>query len=213
MPAMAMNLVTIEQLSVLVGQTPRNIFLLTERGVLKKAVDDAGKQLKPIQYELMMVVRSYCDYLRELAKLDDQGATVYQQLRNKKIGAEAEKAVLDLKTYKNKLHRSQDVEYVMNTMMSTVRSRLLSIPSRITRVLMGKTVFQEIHDIIDAEIQLALRELSDYDPNAFSRANEDYLAQEQLERPPHSNGNTNHQETFETSESEESGPEIPEPVL
>jgi hypothetical protein len=173
---MALNHVTVEQLSVLFEQTPRNLFLLTEKGVLKRAVDSKGKQFKPPQYELISTVRAYCAYLREMARMDDQGATVYQQLRNKKIGAEAERAVLDLQVHKRKLHTSAQIEFVMTTMLTSIKSRLLSIPSRITRVLMGKTDFHDIYSIIDAEIELALRELSDYDPNAFVRAGEDPAA-------------------------------------
>jgi hypothetical protein len=108
--------------------------------------------------------------------MDDQGATVYQQLRNKKIGAEAERAVLDLQVHKKTLHKEADIEFMMTTMITSVKSRLLSIPSRITRVLMGKTDFHQIYSIIDTEIELALCELSDYNPNAFARASDDLAA-------------------------------------
>jgi hypothetical protein len=188
---MAVNYVTVEQLSVLTDQTPRNIHLLTEKGVLKRAADDQGKMLRPFQYELISNVRAYCVYLRELARMDDAGQTLYTQLRNKKMGAEAEKAILDLKLYKAQLHRGKDVEFIITTMFTSIKSRLLAIPSRVTRVLMGKTVFQEIYAIIYTEIELALRELSDYDPNAFHRAGEDQpLA-------PQPNGSSNHREDLD----------------
>jgi phage terminase Nu1 subunit (DNA packaging protein) len=190
---MAVQLVTIEQLSMLIDLSPRQIHRLAEQGTLKRAVDDQGKQVRPTSYELIPTVRAYCAYLREVARVDDVGHSTFQKLRNKKIGAEAEKAVLDLQLHKKKLHKDEDVQYVMTTMLTSVKSRLLSIPSRITRVLMGKTSFQEIYAIIDAEVELALRELSDYDPNAFARANDEYLSLTGQTPGPHPNGSANHQ--------------------
>jgi phage terminase Nu1 subunit (DNA packaging protein) len=186
------NHLTIEQLSVLIDQTPRTIHKLSERGVLKRAVDEHGKKVHPVRYDLIANVRAYCAYLREAARLDDIGQTLYQQLRNKKMGAEAEKAVIDLQLYKQKVHEGQHVAFVMTTIFTAVKQRMLSIPSRVTRVLMGKTDFQEIYAIINDEIEMALRELSEYDPSMFAAANEEYLAMTGANmQPSRPNGDSN----------------------
>ena len=117
-------------------------------------------------------VRAYRKYLREQARLDDASASAYQQLRNRKMEAQAEVAELKLKLYKRKLHRSEDVEFVM----TAIKSRLLAIPSRTSRLVLGKTNLQEVNALIYSEIELVLRELADYDPNSFEQANEEYLA-------------------------------------
>lgn len=197
---MAANHLGVEQLSLLLDLSPRHVARLTESGVLKRAVNAEGKVIKPLQYELISNNRSYIAYLREAARLDDAGQTLYTQLRNKKMGAEAEKATLDLKLYKQKLHKAEDIEFVLTTMFTSLKSRLLAIPSRVTRVLMGRTVFQEIYSIIYTEIELALRELSEYDPNAFARASEDHLAFSGAAAPSNGNGNGNHHQSDEDAE-------------
>jgi len=64
----------------------------------------------------------------------------------------------------------------MTNMLTATESRLLAIPSRVTRLLIGQTEFQKICDLIYGEIEMALKELSDYDPQKFEEANEEYLA-------------------------------------
>jgi hypothetical protein len=92
------------------------------------------------------------------------------------MAAEAEMAQLNLRIHKRELHRGKDVEFVLTTMITAAKSRLLSIPSRVTRLLIGKTDFSEIYALVMSEIELALRELSEYDPNAFVKENDQYLA-------------------------------------
>ena len=53
----------------------------------------------------------------------------------------------------------------MTAMVRAFRARVLAIPSRTTRQLIGKTDFHEIHGLLEAEIESALRELSEYDPS------------------------------------------------
>src|SRR5262249_49758909 len=73
-------------------------------------------------------------------------------------------------------HTSADIEFVMTTMLTAVKSRLLAIPARTTRLVIGKTDFTEIYSLLYSEIELALRELSEYNPQDFSERNEEYLA-------------------------------------
>jgi phage terminase Nu1 subunit (DNA packaging protein) len=193
MPA---NIATIEQLSVLFDITVRHIQRLTEQGVLIRAQDEEGKTIRG-RYELVRNVRGYCAYLREQARLDDTGQSVYTQLRNQKLASETEVAALKLKLYKRKLHRTEDVEFVMTTMLTALKARLLSIPSRITRLLIGKIQFQEIYDLIYREIELALRELAEYDPNSFEARNDEYLALAGAE-VQNGNGDAEHQPEEDT---------------
>jgi hypothetical protein len=57
-----------------------------------------------------------------------------------------------------------------------VRARLLAIPARITRLLIGKTDPNEIRDLLNAKIYGALNSLVAFDPAVFSEQNEEYLA-------------------------------------
>jgi phage terminase Nu1 subunit (DNA packaging protein) len=150
---MAANIATVERFSILFDITVRHINRLVEQGALVRAQDENGKTLRA-QFELVRNVRAYCAYLREQARIDDAGQTVYTQLRNQKIAAEAEVAALKLKLYKRKLHRTEDVEFIMTMMLTAVKSRLLAIPSRTTRLLIGRSNIQEIFGLLYGEHNL-----------------------------------------------------------
>src|SRR5215831_2531260 len=163
------------QLAKLLDVTPRHIQRLTNDGVLERARDVDGKELIG-RYELVANVRGYIRYLRTQARLDDASESKYVMLRNQKMAAESEQAELRLALMKNKLHRADDVEFILTNMFTAMKANLISIPARVTRLLIGQTKFQVIYDLLSAEINRALLELSQYDPAMFSRQNTAYLA-------------------------------------
>ena len=162
------------QLSRLFDITPRHISRLTADGVLVRARDVDGSELRG-RYELVANVRAYCKYLREAARLDDASESKYIQLRNQRMAAEGQMSELRLKLFKNELHRSEDVEFVMTNMLTAFKSRILAIPSRVSRLLVGLTDFQAIYEIVYTEIELALRELSNYNRKMFAQQSAAYL--------------------------------------
>jgi hypothetical protein len=163
------------QLAKLLDLTPRHIRRLVGDGVLQRARDVDGKELFQ-RYELVHNVRAYIQYLRTQARLDDASQSKWVLLRNQKMEADSETAVLKLNLFKNTLHRADDVEFILTNMFTALKSRLLAIPSRVTRLLIGQTSFQVIYDLVYGEIELALRELSAPTPQLFARQNVAYLA-------------------------------------
>jgi len=121
-------------------------------------------------------VIAYIQYLRFQARLDDASESKYVMLRNQRMAAESETAELKLAIFKKKLHRDDDVEFILTNMLTAMKSRLLAVPARTTRLVLGQTNFQVIYDLIMSEIELALRELADYSPAMFARQNSAYLA-------------------------------------
>jgi phage terminase Nu1 subunit (DNA packaging protein) len=166
------------QFAKLVGITPRHVRRLTDDGVLQKARDEDGKELRG-RYELAFNILAYCNYLRSKARLDDSGSQRYDQLRNEKMAADNRISQHKLHLLEGKLHRADDVEFSWTNILTAVKQRLLSIPSRVARQLKGQTSFRVIYDIIMAEIELALRELSTYKPNMFDAQSEAFLADEE----------------------------------
>jgi hypothetical protein len=178
---------TITQLAKLVRATPRWINKLTGDGVLQRAVDDDGKELRG-RYGAR-AIGDFCDYLRKQARLDDTTEIRYSALRNEKLSAENELTQLNLAERKGQLHNSDDVEFVMTQMLTAFKARTLAIPSRVSRLLIGRTNFREIFDIIMKEIELCLSELSGYDESKFEKENREYLASKgvdlsALDEPP-----------------------------
>jgi phage terminase Nu1 subunit (DNA packaging protein) len=166
------NLLDTSQLAKLVDVTPRWIKKLTQDGVLTRARDADGSELRG-RYNLL-AVRDYCRYLRSAARLDDASEARWQALRNEKMAAEGEMSRLRLQEYKGDLHHARDVEFIMNNMMTYFKQRVLSIPSRVARLCVGKN-FRQIYDLLAGEIELCLRELSGYDRSRFAAQRQEYL--------------------------------------
>jgi phage terminase Nu1 subunit (DNA packaging protein) len=165
------------QFAKLVGITPRHVNRLTADGVLVKARDEQGRELRN-RFELAHNILAYCNYLRTKARLDDVSENKYHQLRNEKMGAENQMVQLKLLVMKGKLHRSEDVEFHITNQLTHFKARVLAIPSKIARLLVGQTKFQVIYDIIMSEIELVLREFTGYDPRMFRQQSEAFLASE-----------------------------------
>jgi phage terminase Nu1 subunit (DNA packaging protein) len=188
MPAPTVNT---GQLATLFDISERHIQRLIVDGVLKRATDpDTGKELRG-RFDLVHNVRAYCKYLREQARLDDASESMYVRLRNQKMAADAEQAGLRLAMFKGRLHRTEDVEFVITNVFTAVKAALLAIPSRTTRQLIGKSDYQTIFNIQMKEIELALDELIEVNAAMFNARNEQYLSALYPEPagPIRSNGN------------------------
>ncbi len=177
---------TVTQLAKLIDVSPRYVQQLTRDGILQRATDEDGRELRG-RYNLWSV-RDYCRYLRTLARLDDASEQRYSALRNERMAADNELTQLNLAERKSQLHNSDDVEFVMTQMLTAFKARTLAIPSRVSRSLIGKKTFREIYDLLTREIELCLLELSGYDESKFETQNGEYLASKGVEDPSALNG-------------------------
>ncbi len=116
--------------------------------------------------------------------------TDYQRNRARRMSALADIEQLKLKRVRGEMHHGRDVEYLMTSMLTSVKSRLMALPSRVAASVVNKSV-GEAAETIRIEIYEALRELSEYDPAAFESANEEYLSSIGVASP---NGSSNGQE-------------------
>jgi hypothetical protein len=185
-PLMPANTMTTTQLAKLVRATPRWILKLTADGVLHRALDADGSELRG-RYHARSI-GDFCDYLRRQARIDDSSELRYTALRNERLAAENELTQFTLAERKGQLHNSDDVEFVMTQMLTAFKARTLAIPSRVSRSLIGKTNFREIFDLLMHEIELCLLELSGYDESKFENQNHEYLASKGIEDPSALNG-------------------------
>jgi phage terminase Nu1 subunit (DNA packaging protein) len=154
--------------------TPQHVRKLVGRGILMRARDVDGKELMG-RFELVANMHAYIKYLREQARLDDASENRYQQLRNEKMSSETAIAQLNLKERKGQVLRTRAVEFVMTNLITATKAHLLAIPSRVSRLLIGCDNFQVIYDLIYAEIETALRELSEWRPGMFAAQNAAWL--------------------------------------
>jgi phage terminase Nu1 subunit (DNA packaging protein) len=171
--------------------SPPRIRQLTSEGVLDRA---AGKDGKPLRgrYVLLALVNRYVSYQRKLimGRRSLNGADEYTVARTRRMNATATLEELKLKRLSGQLHHAEDVEFLLTSMITAARARLLSLPARCCHLLQGKTSLNEATQILTGEVEHALRELSEYDPKALAAANEQYLSQVGVARPEgQANGN------------------------
>ena len=168
--------ITTSQLGQVLLLSPRRIQQLIDEGVITRAIDpETGAELRG-RFYLVQAVNAYVRYLRNQIDSSDGSETKFLDARSRRMIAVAERAELQLRVLKGKLHRAEDVEYFMSNRDSAIRARLLAISSRITRLLVGQTDPVGIRAIIDTEILAVLDELSSYYPLQFNEQNEAYLS-------------------------------------
>jgi phage terminase Nu1 subunit (DNA packaging protein) len=163
--------------------TPHRIRQLVCEGVLHRAVDKDGKPLRG-RFDLLELVNSYIRYQRNLILGGSlKNGDEYSVARTRKMNASASIEELRLKRIHGRLHYAEDIEFVWTSQITSCKQRLLAIPSRCARPLVGKTDISEIAELLRVEIYGALAELAEYDPVRFEQANEEYLASVGAARP------------------------------
>jgi phage terminase Nu1 subunit (DNA packaging protein) len=138
-----------------------------------------------------MKLESYLKYQRNELGSDDVTETRYLDGRARRMTALAEGEEMRLAQLKGKLYRAEDIEFVVTQIFTAIKNKLLALPSRLARLLIGKTDFGEIVGILKDEVELALTELTTIDRSMFAAQNEQYLASLLPESVP-ANGNGQH---------------------
>lgn len=148
-------------LSDTLGLSERRIRQLAEEGILKKA--------KRERYSFAESVKSYIIYLKTTSSIEEANSSNLDldEERAKHERLKIEKTQLQLQVMKGELHYSEDVERVMNDMLSNFKSKILSLPSKTAPKLVGIKDAPEIEEILKDDCYEALKELSEYDPKNF----------------------------------------------
>ncbi|WP_244908254.1 hypothetical protein [Paenibacillus campinasensis] len=145
------------ELAAIVGKTPQWIRQLTRDGVLKQV--GRGK------YLLAEAVQAYCEHVSGGKEDDKKPRFIDEKTEHERI--KKEKAALELAEMQGELHRSADVEAVMNDMLGAFRQRIRAIPMRLAPELIGQGELNVIKGRLSAALDEALAELADYDPELF----------------------------------------------
>ncbi len=108
---------------------------------------------------------------------DDSDASafaLYNRERAKNEQIKREKAEIELAALRGEMHHAEDVETVLNDMLTAFRAKILSIPTKLAARVLGQTDIGVVQSMLTEELYEALAELSEYDPEAFSPRNEDH---------------------------------------
>ena len=142
-----MTLYTSKAVAQWLGLTERRIRQMRDAGIIREA--------KPGLYDMKPTVQAYLAYLR------NNNGDLNQQ-RAELTKTKKELAKLELDERKGDLHRTEDVEQALSTML-IFRTKIMSMPAKLAKTLAGMSDSAEIYDLLKKETDEALDELSDYD--------------------------------------------------
>lgn len=143
----------VQTLCSLLDLTPRRVQQLTNEGVLFKV--ERGR------YDLIKSVRGYISYLRDRAEKNASNSE--DAALNRKRMADAQIAELDLELRRGERLPADQVEEMMQRVATTVRTNLLSIPTKISPLVTGKKTTAQIEKIVRTAIDDALLALTEMD--------------------------------------------------
>jgi len=163
-----------KDLARVLGITDRHIQSLTKQGILHKADAEVGK--KGV-YKMPEVLRAYREYLAESSRghkvrsEDDEGqeiAKLKAETAYKK--AKAKKALIELQEFEGQYHRADDIEKLVNELIFSIRSSLMSLPGRLSMACENKKAL-EVSEIVKKEVYVILQSLSEheYDPEEYRK--------------------------------------------
>lgn len=149
--------VTQKMLAECLGISPRQVRNLKTNGLFQLK---AGEK----KYNLEKCIQEYIQY-----KVNDETGrrTVIDK---EKVAAEHEEvkreiSLLKLRKLRRELHESADVEAYLMDMLLSFRNRLEALPQKAAMQIAGVKDVNEIIDILRQNVNSALNELSDYDPD------------------------------------------------
>jgi hypothetical protein len=140
-------LVIRSELAKILKLSTRRIDQLVKEGVLKR--DDSGK------YDLPEAVEAYFKY-----KLLTDEDVNYQREHTLFEKAKRQKAEIELEQLKGTLIFASEAEQAVATMVLTVKSRILGLPSKCAPLIIGQRDIVKITGILRDEVYQALTELS-----------------------------------------------------
>lgn len=153
-----MTLYTTRAVAAWLGLTEKRIRQLKEEGIIE--------EVRPGLYDMQPTVKKYCNYLRT-AGAENLKAEQAKLAKAKREAKEMENEVL-----RGNLHRTEDVERGLKTILFNIRSQFLALPSRLAPLiaqLNGDNA--SVYDTLHTAITETLEALSQADVSL--RENED----------------------------------------
>lgn len=141
----------------LIGKSSRWIRQLTQEGVLTQC--GRGK------YKLAESILAYVEHAAG-GKADEEQKT-HADIKAEHEVLKKEKTELQLQQMRGQLHSSEDVRLLMGDMILSAKSNLMSLPMRVSPLLIDKSA-KKIEQILNDEISATLTVLMDYSPSMFT---------------------------------------------
>ena len=148
-------------ISKMFNMTERNVRYLVDDGVIARVAHG--------RYDLIDTVSRYITFLKMSYDGIDETKVMesleYEKWLHEK--AKREKAEIELAHIKKEMHKADEVEKVLNHMVMSFRSKMLSLPSKVASRLASIDDPKVIEALLERDINRALGELAEYDPSMF----------------------------------------------
>lgn len=143
-----MTLYTSKVIAKWLCMTERRVRQLRDEGVIVEA--------RPGLYELQPTVARYITYI------GGAGKETLTSERTKLTRAKREAAELENELRRGDIHRTEDIERGVKTMILNIRSRFLALPAKLSPTLATLGDQTAIFDELKKAIEEILEEMSDY---------------------------------------------------
>lgn len=160
-------IVTTKEISEILGLSDRRIRQLVDENALVRI--GHGK------YDLAKSIQKYIDY--QVSKFAGDVDDDLNKLKEETLWTRARrmKSEIEYKIMSGELHRSQDIEEVMNAMLAAFRSQLLAFPTKVAPKMVGQTEIMSVKEVMKKEIYELMEELADYNPDVFYERSKDKI--------------------------------------
>lgn len=165
---------TTTEIAKLLGLTTRRIQQLVQDGIITRDDTQSNKQRK---FKSSEVIKQYIEYLTtKLEKENDDQNDEIIKLKKDKLKYEVDQkrtaaklSKIKLNEYEGKMHSATDVENFTNDLVFTIRSVLMSMPSRLAIDLAKENDPNIVREKIKQETNAILSDLSNYtyDPERY----------------------------------------------
>lgn len=152
-------------MSKIIGVTDRRVRSLAQEGILIKASSGRYKLQDSIHnYILNLRVANDATYRANASDLEDELDLEKEKVKHERV--KRHMSELKYALMKGEVHKSSDVEAVMTNMLMNFKTKILSIPAKLTPQL-EKREKTFIEDLLTTEMIEILHELSEYSANDF----------------------------------------------
>ena len=152
------TIVTTSDLARVLGLSDRRIRQLHQEEVLK--------QVTRGNFRLTEAVQAYIKFIQSGGNTETSQLN-FKDERTLLTRAQRVREEIELDLLKKVGHRGEDIKILPVPILSAFRSRCLAIPQKAAPLVAGKTEVTEIQTIIKKEVNDALKELSEIDPEGF----------------------------------------------
>lgn len=146
-----------------------HLLKLTPRMVNKHVKDNGMPRISRGEYDMVLSVHWYIDFLHAQIQAARRGDETEQQARSRLIKASANLKELELAREQGRLITQDTVKILWERIVIAFKNRMLIIPTKLPQRLVACTQITEVKQLLEQEIHEALNELSSTDIDTAPR--------------------------------------------